>query len=248
MTQNTHNRFSLTKFLWTMADMEVLDALAKNYAYGQNRSRTRTTISLLVFVLLTGTSAWATYYGDILPSWRFVFDVTRRLSGYGVMSRSMGVVMAVFTILPNLLEFGSVGLAVRGSIPVKLSIFVSMMFDMLTDGPTAYAWASVLTTSLLREYALSPLVYRFVEWSLTLPLLFLFTAGLEILTLLFFLTTWRLFLAYFAISAVRRAERAGRGTTRRPPRVRARTVRQADYAEYSAPADDQADPATAVTF
>ncbi len=215
---------SLTQLLWTLASLDYMDELAKSYAYGGSRSRTRTTFSLAGFLLLAGAATWATVYGDIIPSYRWVRDVAEAVApGQDLTRQSIVILLFALSIVPNALEFASVEVAVRGSIPVKVAIYVSVVFDLLTDGPTAYAWSHAMVASAISGYPGMPgWLIPPLEILLGIPLLLLFSLGLEILALTFILTAWRLLLTYFSISTVRRAERAARGGTRRPPKARTR--------------------------
>ena len=70
---------SLTYFLWALGDIEIINAIAKSYAAGQERSRTRMGFSLVITGILTVAFGAGTWIFDIQPTRDFVFEVAHRV-------------------------------------------------------------------------------------------------------------------------------------------------------------------------
>ncbi len=210
--RGTTSKFSITYWLWALGDIEIINAIATAYARGNERSRTRLAFLLVVTGFLTAIFGVATWKFDVEPSKIFVFEVAHRVSpNLDTAAAIVGWSLLILSLLPNLLEFGAAGLAVRGSIVVEVLIVVSMLFDMGTDAPNAEYWANVLLDVMLSHYpGLPGWMDVLIKWLATVPMLFIFTVGIEIAFLTFAISFWRLLLAYFVADSVYRSERDAR--------------------------------------
>ena len=255
---------SLTYFLWALGDIEIINAIAKAYAEGQERSRTRLAFLLVVTGALAVMFGAGTWYFDIQPTRDFVFEVAHRVApDLNTAAALVGWSLLMLSLLPNMLEFGATGLAIRGSIAVEVLILLSMLFDMGTDAPNATYWSGVLLDVMLSHYPAIPAWLVFpIRLFITVPLLFMFTVGIEIAFMTFAISFWRLLLAYFVGERVYKAERSARRSRARganygqrpQPRPRSAAPQgQPRYAAASPPPPRQgdfftADEARATTF
>ena len=189
---------SVTYFLWRFSDVQMIDALA-DYWMRSVRSQTLA-LYLIAFFVMTVITGILTYFFDIRPSLAFAGFVGRNafdgalpfLAGPNGAALTT-IFIAILSVMPNLLEFFTVGLALQGNLAMDLSVKAALVFDAITDAPGAYEFGRTVvayfTTGLPATF--SPAI-PIVEVLFTAPVLLLATIVIETLFLSFILTTYRL--------------------------------------------------------
>ncbi len=196
---------SVTYFLWRFSDVQMIDALA-DYWMRSVRSQTLA-LYFVAFLTMTVITGILTYFFDIRPSLAFAGYVGRNafdgalpfLAGPNGATLTT-IFIAILSVMPNLLEFFTVGLALQGNLAMDLSVKAALVFDAITDAPGVYEFGRTVvayfTTGL--PASLSPGI-PIVEILFTAPVLLLATIVIETLFLSFILTTYRLGRASFQL-------------------------------------------------
>lgn len=192
---------TLTYFLWRFSDVQMIDALAEQWLKSVRPGATA--LYLLAFLALTAVTGVLTWFFDVRPSLAFANYMGQNAFNQPipfVSEHAAGFLttflIAILSIMPNLLEFFTVGLALQGNLAVDLSIKAALVFDAITDAPGAYEFARTVvayfTAGIPAEFQVGmPLV----EILFTAPVLLLATIVIETLFLSFLLATFRLFRA-----------------------------------------------------
>lgn len=193
------NSPGLTYYLWRFSDVQMIDALAEKWM-GSVRPGTNA-MYLLAFLALTTVTGVLTWFFDIRPSLAFATYVSQNaFAGPGTAPTSQiaavlsTFLIAILSIMPNLLEFFTVGLALQGNLAVDISIKFALVFDAITDAPGAHEFSRAVIayfTNGLPESFLPAIPV--VEIFFTAPVLLLATIVIETLFLSFLLTSLRLF-------------------------------------------------------
>jgi hypothetical protein len=201
MALKTKPANSLTYYLWRFADVQMIDALATQWLHSVQAGAAA--LYLLAFLALTTVTAVLTWFFDVRPSLAFAQYV-----GYGWFSEPLPFMspeaaamltvflIAILSIMPNLLEFFTVGLALQGNLAVDLTIKAALLFDAVTDAPGAYEFAKTVIAYFTAGFP--PFLVGLIpvlEITLTAPVLLLATIVIETLFLSFLVASFRLFMA-----------------------------------------------------
>jgi hypothetical protein len=192
---------TLTYYLWRFSDVQMIDALAEQWLKSVRPGATA--LYLLAFLALTTVTGVLTWFFDVRPSLAFANYVGQNAFNQPipfVSDHASGFLttflIAILSIMPNLLEFFTVGLALQGNLAVDFSIKAALVFDAITDAPGAYEFARTVvayfTAGMPVEFQAGiPLL----EILFAAPVLLLATLVIETLFLSFLLATFRLFRA-----------------------------------------------------
>lgn len=198
---------TLTYYLWRFSDVQMIDALAEQWLKSVRPGATA--LYLLAFLALTTVTGVLTWFFDVRPSLAFATYMgqnafnqpSQLLLGIPFISDHAAgflttFLIAILSIMPNLLEFFTVGLALQGNLAVDISIKAALVFDAITDAPGAYEFARTVvayfTAGIPVEFQVGmPLL----EVLFAAPVLLLATIVIETLFLSFLLATFRLFRA-----------------------------------------------------
>lgn len=190
----------VTYFLWRFGDVQMMDALAQQWLRSIRPGMAG--LYTLVFMALTFVTGVLTWFFDVRPSLVFATYVGQGAFNQPlpfamdaqVVSTLMMLVIGILSITPNLLEFFTVGLALQGNLAVDLALKMALVFDAVTDAPSALAFAKTVvayfTPGLPAQ--LAPVI-PWVEVAVAAPVLLMATLVIETLFLSFVLATFRLF-------------------------------------------------------
>ncbi len=190
----------VTYFLWRFGDVQMMDALAQQWLRSIRPGMAG--VYFLVFLALTFVTGVLTWFFDVRPSLAFATYVGQNAFTQPLpfsldtqMASTLTLlVIGILSITPNLLEFFTVGLALQGNLAVDLALKGALVFDAVTDAPSALAFAQTVvayfTPGLPAQ--LAPVI-PWVEVALAAPVLLMATLIIETLFLSFVLATFRLF-------------------------------------------------------
>lgn len=189
--QKPKTRPSLAYRIWQFADPQMIDELAKRYLSGMEAGTARAyLIGTLLLVLATGLLTWGL---DVGPSYNFADYMIRNspevLAFLGEYASFIPLVALLFALLPALLEFFSIGMALQGSIAMDIAIKIAIVFDAVTDLPGAQKWASVIVGYFI---PLETPLGGLMSFLATLVVLFFATIAIETLFLSFTLALARI--------------------------------------------------------
>lgn len=190
----------VTYFLWRFGDVQMMDALAQQWLRSIRPGMAG--LYTLVFLALTFVTGVLTWFFDVRPSLAFANYVGQgafsqplpfALDAHMVSTLTM-LVIGILSIMPNLLEFFTVGLALQGNLAVDLALKGALVFDAVTDAPSALAFAHTVVAYFTPGLpsALAPVI-PWVEVAVAAPVLLMATLIIETLFLSFALATFRLF-------------------------------------------------------
>lgn len=190
----------LTYFLWRFGDVQMMDALAQQWLRSIRPGLAG--VYLLVFLALTFVTGVLTWFFDVRPSLAFATYVGQNAFAQPLpfsldartASTLLMLVIGILSITPNLLEFFTVGLALQGNLAVDLALKAALVFDALTDAPSALAFAKTVVAYFTPGLpaSLAPII-PWVEVAFAGPVLLMATLIIETLFLSFLLATFRLF-------------------------------------------------------
>lgn len=184
-------RPSLSYRIWQFSDPQMIDELAQRYLAGMGAGTARAyLLGTVLLVLATGLLTWGL---DVGPTYNFVSylvssspEITSFLAPYASLIPAF---ILLFALLPALLEFFSIGMALQGSLAMDIAIKIAIIFDAVTDLPGAQKWASVIVSYFI---PLDTPLGGLISFLATLIVLFFATIAIETLFLSFSLALARI--------------------------------------------------------
>ncbi len=192
-------------------------------------SRQTAGIYLVVFGVITLLTGILTWLLDVRPSMDFARYMGAYLftgAGWSELPPAAITTLILFlSIMPNLLEFFSVGFALAGNLAVDLSVKAAIVFDALTDAPGTYEFAHTVVNYFTRTLPMPgkwALATPLMETLIAVPVLIFATLVIEVLFVSFAMATWRLLVyGYTGAKAPWRSKAAPRMRRQQQARRRA---------------------------